>query len=89
MKPMVIKVLVVAAIVLPLVMALAAVLWEKQQQRRQRRRSPVKAGPAHLPGEQLRTHLSALSYLIDGYVVQLLVVGPVVALIVLLSRIQW
>lgn len=89
MKPMVIKVLVVAAIVLPLVMALAAVLWEKQQQRRQRRRSPVKAGPAHLPGEQLRTQVSALSYLIDGYVVQLLVVGPVVALIVLLSRIQW
>lgn len=89
MKPMVTNVLLVAAILLPLAMALVAVLWEKRQQRRQRRQSPVRLGAAHVPGEQLRTHVSALTYQIDGYVVQLLVVGPVVALVVLLSRIDW
>lgn len=89
MKPMVTNVVLVALIVLPLVMAVVAVLREKQQQRRQRRHSPVRTGPAHLPGEQLRMHVSALTYRIDGYVVQLLVVGPMVPLIVLLSRMPW
>lgn len=89
MKPLIINVAIVAAILLPILMAVAAVLWEKRQRRRQRRRSPHKDGPAHLPGEQLRMHLSGLADRIDDYVVQLLLVGPVVVLIVLLSRIEW
>lgn len=89
MKPLITNVVIAAALLLPILMAVAAVLWEKRQRRRQRRRSPITNGPAHLPGEQLRMHMGALADKIDDYVVQLLVVGPAVVLIVLLSRIEW
>lgn len=76
------------AILSPLLIAAGVVFWEKRRIRLQGRRSPLKDKLAHLPGEQLRQRVAALSEKIDELLVQLMLVGPVALLLVLLPRVR-
>jgi hypothetical protein len=79
----------VAALGLPVTMAVAAVVWEKYQRRRAGRRSPLTDKLVHLPGEQLRQRMDTLGNKIEEHIVQLLMIGPAALLVVLLPRVRW
>lgn len=81
--------IVMAAIMLPPLGAAAVVFWLSRQQKRDGRRSPLTEKLTHLPGEQLRRRMDAMSEKIDEYLLLLVVVGPLAALVVLLPRVAW
>jgi hypothetical protein len=82
-------VVMLTAMMLPLLLAVAMIVWQKRVRRREGRRSPLTDKLAHLPGEQLRRRMDELGDKIEGLIVNLLLAGPFALLILLLPRVQW
>ena len=79
----------IVSMVLPMSIAVLAVLWYKRQERREARRSPLVDKLAHLPGEQLRQRIDVLGESINERLVELLMIGPLTMMIVLLPQVKW
>ena len=89
MNTVIVTAIMMVSMMLPLSVALVAVLWHKRQERQEARRSPLVDKLAHLPGEQLRRRMDVLSESIDGRLVELMMLGPATMMIVLLPQVQW
>lgn len=89
MNGLIMVVVMLTAMMLPLLLAVAMIVWQKRVRRREGRRSPLTDKLAHLPGEQLRRRMDELGDKIEGLIVNLLLAGPFALLILLLPRVQW
>lgn len=89
MNAVIMLAVMIVSMALPLSVAVGAVFWQKRLQKREARRSPLVDKLAYLPGEQLRRRMEVLADSIEQRLVVLLLIGPSVLLVLLLSRVNW
>lgn len=73
----------------PMVIAVAALVWQRHWERRSDRRSPIGERLLHQAGSQARQKAEALGDEMMQSLALLMLVGPLAMLVVLLPRVDW
>lgn len=73
----------------PMVIAVAALVWQRHCERRSDRRSPISERLLHQAGAQARQKMDALGDEMMQSLALLMLVGPLAMLVVLLPRVDW